>query len=207
MRARAKLLIGLLTMGLALNGCALMLPSQNASDVNRLGTARRLLLARISSEDNRATAEAASGLLVNAVRDAGAIVGARDFLAEARSLGLGPWAGALLDRVQTVGWPTAEEGRVLREAFGVTTIVMTNVTTYEQVWGKYAKFTRVGVEASVYDVKSERVLGRFGKDIEVEEMRGRAFQYALEQAVQDLGETLYPRTTFSVVNVWRYWRR
>lgn len=207
MKARAKMVISVLVMGLALNGCALMLPQGTTSDANRLGTARRLVLARISSEDNRATAEAASGLLVNAVRDAGAIVGAREFLAEAKSIGLGPWASALLDRLQPVGWPTAEEGRMLRDAFGITTLVMTDVTAYEQVWGKYAKFTRVGVEASVYDVRSGRLLGRFGKDVEVEEMRGRAFQYALEQAVQDLGETLYPRMTFSVVNVWRYWRR
>ena len=207
MKARAKALVVLLAMGLAANGCALMLPPPSASDGNRLGAARRLVLARISSEENRATAETAAALLVNAVRDAGAIVGPREFLAEAKGLGLGPWAAGLLDRLQTVGWPTAEEGRVLREAFGITTLVMASVTTYEQVWGKYAKFTRVGVEASVYDVRAERVLGRFGKDVEVEEMRGRAFQYALEQAVQDLGETLYPRTTFSVVNVWRYWRR
>jgi len=207
MKARVTMLVGLLAMGLALNGCALMLPPQSASDGDRLGTARRLVLARIASEDNRATAETAAGLLVNAVRDAGAIVGAREFLAEAKGLGLDPWAAGLLDRLQVVGWPTAEEGRVLREAFGITTLVVTSLTTYEQVWGKYAKFTRVGVEASVYDVRSARVLGRFGKDVEVEEMRGRAFQYALEQAVQDLGETLYPRTTFSVVNVWRYWRR
>lgn len=207
MRARAIVLAGLLALGLAASGCALMLPPGNAPDVNRLGPARRLVVARITSEENRATAETASGLLLNSLRDAGDMLGSREFLAEARGLGLGLWATGMLDRVQTVGWPTADEGRVLREAFGITTLVMTDLTTYEQVWGKYAKFTRVGVGASGYDLATERVLWRSGKDVEVEEMRGRAFQYALEQAVQDLAEMLYPRTTFSVVNVWRYWRR
>jgi hypothetical protein len=206
MKTRAAILVGLLWTVFALNGCALMLPS-SGPEPNRLGTARRLVLARVSSEENRATAEAAAGLLANAVRDAGSIVGVKEFVAEARGLGLGFWAAGMLDRIQVVGWPTPEEGRVLREAFGITTLVMAEVTTFDQVWGKYAKFTRVGVEASVYDVRSEKVLGRVGKDVEVEEMRGRAFQYALEQAVQDLGDTLYPRTTFSMVNVWRYWRR
>jgi hypothetical protein len=199
---RAAILVGLLWTVFAMNGCA-----SGGPEPNRLGTARRLVLARVSSEENRPTAEAAAGLLLNAVRDAGSIVGAKDFMAEARGLGLGFWAAGMLDRIQTVGWPTPEEGRVLREAFGITTLVMTEVTAFDQVWGKYAKFTRVGVEASVYDIRSEKVLGRVGKDVEVEEMRGRAFQYALEQSVQDLGDALYPRTTFSMVNVWRYWRR
>jgi hypothetical protein len=207
MRVRAAILVGLLWTLFAANGCALLLLPSAGPEPNRLGTARRLVLARVSSEENRATAEAAAGLLLNAVRDAGSVVGAKEFVAEARGLGLGFWAVGMLDRIQAVGWPTPEEGRVLREAFGITTLVMTEVTAFDQVWGKYAKFTRVGVEASVYDVRSEKVLGRVGKDVEVEEMRGRAFQYALEQSVQDLGETLYPRTTFSMVNVWRYWRR
>jgi hypothetical protein len=178
MKMRAAIFVGLLWTVFAMNGCA-----SGGPEPNRLGTARRLVLARVSSEENRPTAEAAAGLLLNAVRDAGSIVGAKDFMAEARGLGLGFWAAGMLDRIQTVGWPTPEEGRVLREAFGITTLVMTEVTAFDQVWGKYAKFTRVGVEASVYDIRSEKVLGRVGKDVEVEEMRGRAFQYALEHPV------------------------
>jgi len=207
MRTRRATLIGLLLLGLALDGCALVTPPRSGDELNRLGAGRRLIVARVVSEDNRATAEAASALLQNALRDAGDLLGVREFLNEARSQGLDPWALGLIGRLQIVGWPTLEDARVLREAFGITTLVITEVTAFDQVWGKYAKFTRVGVEASIFDVKTGRVTGRVAKEAEVEEMRGRAFQYAMEQAVQDVADTLYPRTSFSIVNVWRYWRR
>jgi hypothetical protein len=137
MKTRAAILVGLLWTVVAVNGCA-----SSGPEPNRLGTARRLLLARVSSEENCPAAEAAAGLLLNAVRDAGSIVGAKEFVAEARALGLGFWAVEMLDRIQAVGQPTPEEGRVLREAFGITTLVMTEVTAFDQVWGKYAEFRR-----------------------------------------------------------------
>jgi hypothetical protein len=207
MRARAIALTALLGIGLALNGCALIMPSSAAPDANRLGPGRRLILARITAEENRANSEAAAGLLLNALRDAGHMVGTRELLAEARGVGLEVWAAPMLGRLQRSGWPTPDDGRMLLEQFGITMLVITDLTSYEQVWGKYGKFTRVGLEAQAYDLRGERVVWRLGKDAEVEEMRGRAFQYAMEQAVQDLADAIYPRTTFSVINAWRYWRR
>jgi hypothetical protein len=207
MKARGVALAALLGIGLALNGCALIRPSSAAPDGNRLGPGRRLILARISNEENRASSEAAAGLLLNAMRDAGRMLGTRDLLAEARGVGLGVWAAPMLDRLQSSGWPTPDESRMLLEQFSITTVVVTDLTSYEQVWGKYGKFTRVGLEAQAYDLRGEHVVWRLRKDAEIEDMRGRAFQYAMEQAVQDLADAIYPRTTFSVINVWRYWRR
>jgi len=208
MRPRMLALASLLLLGPGLWGCALTPPPGSGTAPNNpLGSGRRLIVARVSSEDNRATAEAASALLLNALRDAGEVLGVREFLNEARSQGLDPWATSLIGRVQVVGWPTLEDARVLREAFGISTLVVIEVTAFEQVWGKYAKFTRAGVEASIFDIKTGRVTGRVARDVEIEEMRGRAFQFAMEQAVQDLADTLYPRTSFSIVNLWRHWRR
>jgi len=207
MRARAIALTALLGIGLALNGCAVIRPSSGAPDGNRLGSGRRLVLPRISAEENRANSEAAAGLLLNALRDAGHMLGTRELLAEAWGAGLGVWAAPMLDRLQRSGWPTSDDSRMLLEQFGITMLLMTDLTSYEQVWGKYGKFTRVGLEVQAYDLRGERIVWRLGKDAEVEEMRGRAFQYAMELAVQDVAEAIHPRTTFSVINAWRYWRR
>ena len=110
MKRRAAILVGLLRTVFAVNGCA-----TGGPEPNRLGTARRLLLARVSSEENRPTAEAAAGLLLTAVRDAGSIVGAKEFVAEARALGLGFWAVGMLDRIQAVGWPEARPTESVRD--------------------------------------------------------------------------------------------
>jgi hypothetical protein len=102
MKTRAAILVSLLWTVFAVNGCA-----SGGPEPNRLGPARRPLLARVSSEENRPIAEAAAWLLLNAVRDAGSIVGAKEFVAEARALGLDFWAVGMLDRIQAVGWPEA----------------------------------------------------------------------------------------------------
>lgn len=207
MRGRALVCAGLLGLGWALSGCALVLPSGAVPEADRLSPGRRLIVARFGGEENRPTAEAAAGLLLNALRDVGGMIGPRELLAEARPIGLGVWAPGLLERLHSGGWPTPEECRVLREHFGITTVVTTELTAYEQVWGKYGKFTRAGLEAQAYDLGAERVLWRLRSDTEVEDMRGRAFRYAMEQAVQELADAIYPRYTFSVINAWRYWRR
>jgi len=207
MRVRAIICAGLLGLGLALSGCALVLPAGAIPEGKRLSPGRRLIVARFGGEENRPTAEAAAELLLNALRDAGGMLGPRELLAEARPIGLGVWAPALLERLHHGGWPTPEVGRVLREHFGITTLVATELTAYEQVWGKYGKFTRAGLEAQAYDLATERVLWRLRRDTELEDMRGRAFRYAMEQAVQEVADAIYPRYTFSVINAWRYWRR
>jgi hypothetical protein len=89
----------------------------------------------------------------------------------------------------------------------VTGLVVTEVTTYEQVWGKYSKFTRVGVEARAFDVAGGGVVWRLQRGVEVEDLRGRAFEYATESAVSSLLAAIYPGTAVSVVDLWRVWRR
>ena len=96
---------------------------------------------------------------------------------------------------------------MLGERFGIRTLVATDVTENDQVWGKYAKFTRAGVDAQAFDLASDRVIWRLRRDTEVEDMRGRAFRFAMEQATRELAAAICPRRSFSLVDAWRYWRR
>lgn len=207
-RQRRGPLASLLLAGFLLHGCALTWEAGGGAARDRLPPGRALVLARVASEENRSIAESAADLLVGGLRDSSDVVGSRDFVSAAQEMGLGVWALRLVERVQRGGRPAPEEGGALMERFGIQTVVTTEVTSYDQVWGKYAKFTRVGVEAQAFHVPAERIIWRVRREAEVEKMRGRAFQYAMEQAVQDLAETIHrPRPTFSVINAWRYWRR
>ena len=96
----------------------------------------------------------------------------------------------------------------MAERFDVRTLIATDLNEYDQVWGKYAKFTRAGVDAQATDLGSDRVLWRIHGDTDVEDMRGRAFRYAMEQAVQQLAGSICPKlNSFSFANLWRSWRR
>jgi len=206
--ARRARLAGLLLAGLALAGCATTpRPARGAPEAGCLPTGRSLIVARIGTDENRSTAEAAAELLANTLRDTAHVIGVRELVAEARLAGLGVWASGVSERLQRGGWLTPEEGGVLGDRFGISTLVATEVTEYDQVWGKYAKFTRAGVDAQAFDLASDRVIWRLRGDTEVEDMRGRAFRFAMEQAIQELAAAICPRQGFSLVNAWRYWRR
>jgi hypothetical protein len=205
-RRRALAALALLAV-LAAGGCAARATRGPVVGGECLPAGRSLVVARLVTDEDRANAEAAADLLVNALRDAGLVVGPREFLGEAHAVGLGVWASGLADRLQKGGGTTLEEGRVLGERFDIRTIVGTELREYDQVWGKYAKFTRAGVDAQAVDVGTDRVLWRQHSDIEVEAMRGRAFRFAMEQAVQDLAGTICPRRDYSLTNTWRSWRR
>ena len=136
---RSAGLAALALMAAALAGCA-----SRPAPITCLPPGRSLVLARVVTDENRANQEAVADLLVNALRDAGYVIGSRELLAEARAVGLGAWAGATLERVQRGAVLSAEEGRVMAERFDVRTLVATDLNEYDQVWGKYAKFTRAG---------------------------------------------------------------
>lgn len=204
---RARRSGALLLIGLVFCGCGLALPLVPNWATSRLPPGRVLVVARSASEDNRTTVEMTTDMLLHSLRACGDTLSAGELQAAARPLGLGGWASSLSERLRSAGWPTLEEDRLLGQRFGITTVVATEVIAYEQVWGKYAKFTRTGIEARAYDTGSSRPLWRLQGNAEVEDEAGRAFQHATKQAVQDLGDAICPRQTFTIMDIWRSWRR
>jgi hypothetical protein len=199
---------GALLLVLAVAGCATSRTARKAPDGACLPPGRGLVVARVLSEENRATVDTAADLLVNALREAAPVIGVRELVGEAGSTGLGPWATATSGRLERGARLTREDGRVLAEQFDVRTLVVLELTEYEQVWGKYGKFTRAGVDAQAFDLALDRTLWRLHGDTEVEEMRGRAFRFAMEQAVHGLAQAICPRPrSFSLTDTWRSWRR
>ncbi len=189
--ARVALLLVLLAPALA--GCTLTWGPGPGEAGNWLPLGRTLVLARVDSEENRPTAETAAELLATALEDAGRVVRGREFAGQARALG--------------GGWPTGDEALALQSGFAVGTVLAVEVTGYDQVWGKFGKFTRVGVAAQAWDLRSAQALWRLRGESEVESMRGRAFQYSMEQAVDELAVAIRPKLEVSLVKAWRYWRR
>lgn len=188
-------------------GCTLTIPTRPAS-VNRLPPARGLVLPRtVDRDENRPLAESASDLLVRRLRESGEVLGARQFLGEATAAGLGAWAGGFMERVQRGTWPTSEERAMLQERLGIHTLVATDITAFEQVWGRYGKLTRAGLLAEAYHVPSDRVLWRIRGDSEVENKPGRSFQFALEQAVEAVVQGIHPRDRMSLTGLWKDFRR
>jgi hypothetical protein len=113
---------------------------------------------------------------------------------------------SLAQRLSTGGFPTMDD-RVELLRFAVTGLIVTEVTMYDQVWGKYAKFTRVGIEARAYDVIAGAVVWRVHRGVEVEDLRGRAFDRGIESAVNSLLAAIAPGTAYSALDLWREWRR
>ena len=203
--ARVALLLVLLAPALA--GCTLTWGPGPGEAGNWLPLGRTLVLARVDSEENRPTAETAAELLATALEDAGRVVRVREFAGQARALGIEAWARGLVARLQRGGWPTGDEALALQSGFAVGTVLAVEVTGYDQVWGKFGKFTRVGVAAQAWDLRSAQALWRLRGESEVESMRGRAFQYSMEQAVDELAVAIRPKLEVSLVKAWRYWRR
>jgi hypothetical protein len=169
---------------------------------------RILVVARVPSEDNRATAEAAAASLVRVLRDTADVVGAPELSAEAGWMGLGVWVSGAVGRVQGGGRLTPEEARTLFERFRVTTLIVSDLSEYDQVWGEYGKFTRATVDGQGVDLVADSALWRVRGHAEVDQMRGRAFGYAMEQAIQQLADGICPQPrSFSLIETWRYFRR
>jgi hypothetical protein len=195
-----------LVITLALAGCARppLLPRPGASPAGVPG--RVLIIGRQPDALNRGIADRAVDLMAQGLRPAGEIWTAEELVREATAAGAAPWALTLVQRLAIGGFPTTDDRSELLR-FAVTGLIVTEVTTYDQVWGKYAKFTRVGVEARAYDVIAGSVVWRLHRGVEVEDLRGRAFERGIDSAVQSLLAAVYPGTTYSVVDLWRVWRR
>ena len=144
--------------------------------------------ARIPNEGNRSTAEAATASLVSVLRASSDVVSASELSAEAASMALGVWASGVVGRVQGGGRLTPEEARTLFERFRITTLIVSDLSEYDQVWGKYGKFTRATIDGQAVDLVADIPLWRVRGHAEVDEMRGRAFGFAMEQAVQQLAD-------------------
>ena len=167
---------------------------------------RVLVVARHVGVENRGISDRAAELMAQGLRFAGEVWMPDDLVREAAAVGATPWALAVAQRLTAGAWPSADD-RIELLRFAVTGLIVTEVTAYEQVWGKYAKFTRVGVEARAFDVPAGGVVWRLHRAVEVEDVRGRAFEHAIENAVGSLVAAVYPGATYSVVDLWRVWRR
>lgn len=200
--ARALLIVAL--GGVIAAGCS---PLWSGRAGASLPPGRALVVARSSTVENRAVVESAADLVAGSLKDSTDAIGVRELFREAGAFGVATWAPQLVDRIQRGGWPTPEEGGELLGRLKVATLLAVEVTTYDQVWGKYAKFTRVGVSVTAFHVPAGAVIWRLHSDAEVEDKRGRAFQYAMEQAVADVIGAIDPRWRFSVAEAWRSWRR
>jgi hypothetical protein len=195
-----------LALAATLAGCA-WLPPLGERVVLQPAGERILVVPRATLADNRAVSENAVELLAAALRDAREALEPRDFLRLAGAAGAGVWAPRLVERVQQGSWPTPEDAGELQARFGIASILAVEVTTYDQVWGRYAKFTRVGVDVQSFRVATGALVWRIYRDVEVEDKRGRAFRYALEQAVLGVADTIDPPSGFSLTAAWRSWRR
>ena len=200
--------VALVLLALALGGCA-MAPTRTARPGNGPSgaTGRLLVLARLGAVvENRAIATRAAELFASGLRPVGEVWSTEDLVRDASAAGTAGWAVRFIERMSAGGWPTADD-RIELLRFGLTGLVTIEVTEYDQVWGKYAKFTRASVEAQAFDVANGAVMWRIHRGTEVEDVRGRAFEYALEGAVNDLVAAIQPGRSVSVVELWRWWRR
>jgi hypothetical protein len=203
---RPRRAVALLLLVLALGGCATgpLRPRPGSAPSGTPG--RLLVIAREAAPENRGIPTRATALFAEGLRPVGEVWSTDDLLREAAVLGTAAWAVRLVERLSVGGWPTVDD-RIELLRFGLTGLVTIEVTEYDQVWGKYAKFTRVGVEAQAFDVAGGALMWRIHRGTEVEDVRGRAFERALEGAVGDLVAAIQPGGRVSAVDLWRWWRR
>lgn len=174
----------------------------------RPGTTPRLLVvARAATPESAPLARAAADLLAAGLRENNPTLAANDLVREAALVETPLAAGRLLKRLEAGGAPTPDEGRELARRFEIAGVFVVDVTTFDQVWGRFAKFTRVGLSVDVFDAASAERAMRLHHEVEVEDKRGRAFQYAMEQAVGELTRALGAGPAFTPVEAWRFWRR
>jgi hypothetical protein len=193
---------------LLLTGCA-SLSTTPAPVARRLPAGRTLIIARVPLDENRPIADSAEDLLLRALRGGGAdVMSGRQLVAESAAAGLGLLGPRLIERVRQGGAPLAEDGPVVLEQLHIGAVVVVEVSTYEQVWARSAKFTRVGLDTHAVSVASRELLWRVGTVTEVDDRPGRAFQYAMEQAVDEVAGAIQPRPAdWSPGSLWRQWRR
>jgi hypothetical protein len=209
-RGRAPI-AALLLLALASAGCGMVtLKGRVATAATPMPTGRVLVVARFPAEVNRPIVESAEELLLRALRGTGDAVGGEQWLRHAVAAGAWWPAARLLEILRYGGSPVVDDTAIALEQLGVNGVIVVDVPTYEQIWGRKAKFTRVAVEAEAFQLSTRTSLWRVRGAAEVEERRGRAFQYALEQAVQVVVDGVRPstRTTLGDLHdMYRDWRR
>lgn len=168
---------------------------------------RLLVVARAVNPDDHAVAERAADLLAARLRPGLPVVTAREFLAEAAGSDTPLWTSRVLFRLQAGLLPTPDEGAELLARHAISALLGVEVPIYEQVWGRYAKFTRAAVDVQAVSLPSGQPGWRLHAEAEVEAHRGRAFEYALELAVSDLARSIEPRARSWPAEAWRMWRR
>jgi hypothetical protein len=203
----SRVVVGLLVLGVALAGCSLTATESRRPPARRLTSDRILIVPRTAAVENRPIAEQAGSLMAHALRDAVDTVDPRQLQRESEPMGATVWASRLLERLERGAWPSHEEGETLRARHGIAAVLALEVTAFDQVWGRYGKFTRVGIVLRMVDGTTGTVLVDRHRELEVDEMRGRAFQFGMEQVITELASAIDPRSGFSAVNAWRYWRR
>lgn len=205
-RAAAVLLAVLLA------GCAtLPMRGRTATAPTPLPSGRILVVARFPADENRPIAESAETLLLRSLRGVGEAVGSEQWLRHATAAGAWTPAARIVEVLRLGASPVAEDLAISLEQLGVNSVIVIDVPTFEQVWGRRAKFTRVAVEAEAFQLAQRVSTWRVRGAVEVEERRGRAFQYALEEAVRVIADGLgrQPgRTTLQEFqDIWRDLRR
>src|SRR5262249_52714446 len=115
----ARRLASLLVAAVALVGCAPARGAKVPTEGSCLPAGRNLFLARVTGEENRATAEAAAEMLMTALRDTAHVVGPRDLASEANLAGLLPWATSISARLQRGGRLSLDDTRTFWERFGI----------------------------------------------------------------------------------------
>ncbi len=204
-RRLAHAVVGVIIM-VGAAGCAVGAWPTTEPSVNRLPIGRALVLGRALAEENRPVAEAAADRLARSLRRAGDVMIAPDLLGEVLRAD-DAWVQQLIEDLRLGRWPDGDACERL-ERLGLSTLVIVTVTAYEQVWGKYAKFTRVGLEAQAFHLPVHQTVWRVLGFAEIEDKRGRAFQIATEEAVGQLANAIYPAPSdLTLAGLWRYWRR
>lgn len=198
---------GPLLLALLLGGCALPWPRVVAPPPRPPAPALTLVLGHATAEPERPVADAAAALLAEALRRTRDAETRAEFLARSAVLGRATWAEPVLARLEAGGWPDALERDVLRHTLGISTLLVARVTRLEQVWGRYAKFTRAAVEAQLFDLQTGAVILRVRREVEVERRRGRAFRYVLERAAEEVAAALHPEAPASLTELWLAPRR
>jgi hypothetical protein len=199
--------LALALLALVLAGCAAapLRPRPGAALSGAVG--RLLVIARQPTFENRGIATRAGELFAHGLRPIGEVWSADDLVREAAASANPAWAVRFVERLSVGGWPTPDD-RIELLRFGLTGLVTVEVTEYDQVWGKFAKFTRASVEAQAFDVTNGARMWRIHRGSEVEDLRGRAFERALETAIADLVAAIQPGGgRVSAMELWRWWRR
>jgi hypothetical protein len=206
--ARAGWLAAIVPAVVLLAGCAL-LPGggPRAASSTPLPSGRVLVVARFPASENYPIADAAEALVLRTLRGAGDVVGSEPWLREATAAGAWLPAARVLDLLRAGGSPITEDTAAMLEPLAVQGVILVDVPTFEQIWGRYGKFTRVAVEIEAYQVSTRASLWRVRGAVEVEDRRGRAFQYALEEAVRTAVGHLHPSPRPVLVEFWRDLRR